>query len=53
MSDKLAMVDGQVVVRKVMMLSLTFDHRIVNGTEAAKLQLRLKELMEDPMSILL
>jgi len=47
--EELAMVDGTVVVNKTMNLSLTFDHRILDGVGAAKFQLRVKELLENPM----
>ncbi len=51
--DELALVEGQVVVKKMMGLSLTFDHRILDGVTAAKFELRIKELLENPMDILL
>ena len=50
--DELALVDGEVVVKKMMGLSLTFDHRILDGVTAAKFELRIKELLENPMDIL-
>ncbi len=50
--DELALVEGEIVVKKVMMLSLTWDHRIMDGTGAANLQLRMKELIENPMEAL-
>lgn len=51
--DELALVDGQVVVRKKMMVCVTFDHRILNGTEVCRFESRLKELLENPVTILL
>lgn len=51
--DELVLTDGQVSVRKRMMLCLTYDHRIINGTEACKFESRLKQLLENPVSILL
>lgn len=51
--DELALVDGQVVVRKKMMVCVTFDHRILNGTEVCRFESRLKQLLEEPVSILL
>ena len=51
--DELALADGNVVVRKKMMVCVTFDHRILNGTEVCRFESRLKELLEDPISILL
>ena len=50
--DELALVNGEVVVKKVSMLATTFDHRILNGTEAAKFQADLKALLENPLDIL-
>ena len=50
--DKLAMKDGEVVNRKVMGLSLTFDHRVVDGAEAAMALKTLKDLLEAPLTIL-
>lgn len=51
--DELALVDGEVVVKKMMGLSLTFDHRILDGVTAAQFELRIKQLLENPMDILL
>lgn len=46
-------IDGKVVVRKVMNLSLTFDHRIIDGAQAAKFMIEVKKLLEDPQQLLL
>ena len=51
--DELALVNGEVTVKKVSLLATTFDHRILNGTEAAKFQADLKALLENPLDILL
>jgi pyruvate dehydrogenase E2 component (dihydrolipoamide acetyltransferase) len=45
--------DGAVVIRPVITLSLTFDHRIVDGAPAAKFLQRVKQLVERPMALLL
>lgn len=50
--DELALQDGQVVVRKKMMICVTFDHRILNGTEVCEFESYLKNLLENPVSIL-
>ena len=50
--DELALVNGEVTVRKVSLLATTFDHRILNGTETAKFQADLKALLENPLDIL-
>jgi 2-oxoglutarate dehydrogenase E2 component (dihydrolipoamide succinyltransferase) len=45
--------DGQVVIRPMMYLALTYDHRIVDGREAVQFLVRVKELVEDPTALLL
>jgi 2-oxoglutarate dehydrogenase E2 component (dihydrolipoamide succinyltransferase) len=44
-------VGGQVVLRPMMFTALTYDHRIVDGAEAVKFLVRIKELIEDPASM--
>ena len=44
---------GQVVVRPMMYLALSYDHRIVDGREAVTFLVRVKECIEDPTRILL
>ncbi|MCF0145279.1 MAG: 2-oxo acid dehydrogenase subunit E2, partial [Eubacterium sp.] len=51
--DELALIDGQVSVRKKMMICLTYDHRIVNGTEVCEFEMYLKDLMEHPLRIII
>jgi 2-oxoglutarate dehydrogenase E2 component (dihydrolipoamide succinyltransferase) len=46
-------IDGQVVVRPMMYLALSYDHRIVDGREAVQFLVRVKELVEDPAAMLL
>jgi 2-oxoglutarate dehydrogenase E2 component (dihydrolipoamide succinyltransferase) len=46
-------IDDQVVVRPMMYLALSYDHRIVDGREAVQFLVRIKELIEDPESLLL
>ncbi len=46
-------VDGEVVIRPMMYLALTYDHRIIDGREAVTFLVRLKERIEDPTRILL
>jgi pyruvate dehydrogenase E2 component (dihydrolipoamide acetyltransferase) len=43
-----AVVDNQVVIREQMSLSLTFDHRIVDGAPAARFLQTLSQLIENP-----
>ncbi len=45
--------DGQVVIRPMMYLALSYDHRIVDGSEAVRFLVRLKEMIEDPTTLLL
>jgi 2-oxoglutarate dehydrogenase E2 component (dihydrolipoamide succinyltransferase) len=51
--DRPIAVGGQVVVRPMMYLALTYDHRIVDGSEAVRFVIRVKELVEDPGALLL
>ncbi len=45
--------NGQVVIRPMMYLALSYDHRIVDGSEAVRFLVKVKELLEDPESLLL
>jgi 2-oxoglutarate dehydrogenase E2 component (dihydrolipoamide succinyltransferase) len=45
--------DGEVVIRPMMYLALTYDHRIVDGRLAVQFLARIKELIEDPEALLL
>ena len=46
-------VDGDVVVRPMMYLALSYDHRLIDGREAVRFLVTVKELIEDPARILL
>ena len=46
-------VNGQVVLRPMMYTALTYDHRIVDGSEAVRFLVRIKDLVEDPGALLL
>jgi 2-oxoglutarate dehydrogenase E2 component (dihydrolipoamide succinyltransferase) len=46
-------VNGQVVVHPMMYVALTYDHRIVDGSEAVQFLVRVKQLAEDPGALLL
>lgn len=46
-------IDGQVVIRPMMYLALSYDHRIVDGKEAVTFLVRVKEALEDPERLLL
>ncbi|HVP60402.1 MAG TPA: 2-oxoglutarate dehydrogenase complex dihydrolipoyllysine-residue succinyltransferase [Myxococcaceae bacterium] len=45
--------DGQIVVRPVMYLALSYDHRLIDGREAVQFLVRIKECIEDPERLLL
>jgi 2-oxoglutarate dehydrogenase E2 component (dihydrolipoamide succinyltransferase) len=46
-------VNGQVVIRPMMYLALSYDHRIVDGKEAVTFLVRVKEGLEDPARLVL
>jgi len=50
-SDRPWVKDGQIVIRKVLSLSLTFDHRVVDGAEAAQFLNKIIQYLEDPDQI--
>lgn len=45
--------DGQVVIRPMMYIALTYDHRIIDGAEAVRFLVTVKESLEDPARLLL
>jgi len=51
--ERPVVVDGAVVVRPMMYLALTYDHRIIDGREAVQFLVAVKELLEDPSRLLL
>jgi 2-oxoglutarate dehydrogenase E2 component (dihydrolipoamide succinyltransferase) len=51
--DRPIAVNGQVVIRPMMYLALSYDHRIVDGKEAVTFLVRIKEGLEDPQRALL
>ncbi len=46
-------VDDQIVIRPMMYLALSYDHRMIDGKEAVSFLVRIKELIEDPERLLL
>ena len=50
--DCAAVVGGEIAVRKMMWLSLTFDHRLVDGAPAARFLQRIKQYVEEPYLLL-
>ena len=51
--DRPVAVDGQVAVRPMMYLALTYDHRLVDGEQSVRFLVRVKELLEDPARLAL
>ena len=51
--DRPMAVNGQVEVRPMMYVALTYDHRIVDGREAVQFLVKIKEYIEDPGNLLL
>jgi pyruvate dehydrogenase E2 component (dihydrolipoamide acetyltransferase) len=50
--DKPVVVNKQIVIRPMMNLALTYDHRVIDGADAGRFMQTLQEYMEDPMMIL-
>jgi 2-oxoglutarate dehydrogenase E2 component (dihydrolipoamide succinyltransferase) len=46
-------VDGKVVIRPMMYLALSYDHRIIDGKESVGFLVAIKEALEDPLHILM
>ncbi|MFD3393381.1 2-oxoglutarate dehydrogenase complex dihydrolipoyllysine-residue succinyltransferase [Aquirufa sp. OSTEICH-129V] len=51
--ERAVVVDGQIVIRPIMYLALSYDHRIIDGRESVSFLVRLKQLLEDPARLLL
>ena len=51
--DRAVVVDGEVVVRPMMYLALSYDHRLIDGREAVTFLVRIKEAIEDPARLLI
>ena len=52
-ADRAVAVSGQVVIRPMMYLALSYDHRLVDGREAVQFLVKIKEYIEDPAWMLL
>jgi 2-oxoglutarate dehydrogenase E2 component (dihydrolipoamide succinyltransferase) len=52
-ADRAVAVNGQVVVRPMMYLALSYDHRIVDGREAVQFLVKIKDFIEDPALMVL
>jgi len=51
--ERPVVVDGQIVIRPVMYVALTYDHRIIDGRDAVQFLVAMKESLEDPARLLL
>ena len=51
--DRAVVVDGQIVVRPMMYIALSYDHRLIDGREAVTALKIIKEVIEDPTRILI
>jgi 2-oxoglutarate dehydrogenase E2 component (dihydrolipoamide succinyltransferase) len=51
--DRPVGVDGQIVLRPMMYVALTYDHRLIDGRDSVSFLVRLKHLLENPMQMLL
>jgi 2-oxoglutarate dehydrogenase E2 component (dihydrolipoamide succinyltransferase) len=51
--DRAVVVDGEVVVRPMMYIALTYDHRIIDGREAVQFLVTVKQCLEDPARMVL
>jgi len=51
--DRAVPVNGQVLIRPMMYVALSYDHRLVDGREAVQFLVRIKDLVEDPANLLL
>ncbi|HMI59443.1 MAG TPA: 2-oxoglutarate dehydrogenase complex dihydrolipoyllysine-residue succinyltransferase [Puia sp.] len=50
--DRAVVVNGQIVVRPMMYLAVSYDHRIIDGRESVSFLVRIKELLENPDQLL-
>ena len=51
--DRPVVIDGEIVIRPMMYLALSYDHRIIDGAEAVSFLVAVKEALEDPARLLL
>jgi 2-oxoglutarate dehydrogenase E2 component (dihydrolipoamide succinyltransferase) len=51
--ERPVVVDGQIVIRPMMYLALTYDHRIIDGREAVQFLVTIKDCLEDPGRLLI
>ncbi len=51
--DRPVVVDGQIVIRPMMYLAVTYDHRLIDGRDAVQFLVTIKDCLEDPARLLL
>jgi len=51
--DRPVVINGEVVARPMMYLALSYDHRIIDGSTSVTFLVRVKELLEDPMTLMM
>jgi 2-oxoglutarate dehydrogenase E2 component (dihydrolipoamide succinyltransferase) len=51
--DRPVAINGQVVIRPMMYLALSYDHRVIDGSSSVTFLVKVKELLEDPMKLFL
>jgi 2-oxoglutarate dehydrogenase E2 component (dihydrolipoamide succinyltransferase) len=51
--ERAVVIDGEITVRPMMYIALTYDHRMVDGSEAVRFLVALKQMLEDPETLLL
>src|SRR5690606_9924929 len=52
-TERPVVIDGEIVIRPMMYLAMTYDHRIIDGREAVLALRTIKECLEDPARLLL
>jgi 2-oxoglutarate dehydrogenase E2 component (dihydrolipoamide succinyltransferase) len=51
--ERAVVVNKEIVIRPIMYLALSYDHRIIDGKDSVSFLVRVKQLLEDPMRLLL
>jgi len=51
--DRPVVVNGEIVVRPIMVVALTYDHRLLDGKEAVTFLVKVRDYLEDPRKMLL
>jgi 2-oxoglutarate dehydrogenase E2 component (dihydrolipoamide succinyltransferase) len=50
--ERAVVINGQIIVRSMMYLAVSYDHRIIDGRESVSFLVRVKELLENPDQLL-